>query len=472
MQKPLPEISMLGFVRFRQILRVIRLRPFDQSSEFGRSQERYRLIILSSSSSLVSKFFTAMMGLVSIRLSIDYLGKEQYGLWMVVTSLVVFLQVADFGIINGLTNAIAEAHGRSDREAASRYISSAVAATAFASLICLLPVILFSLWLPWDRILNMQEAGLLPLAQKCFLVSGIVFIFGLPVSVINRVFVGFQLGYIANLFQIVSSVCALIGLIAAIQLRLSLPWLVLLVSSGPVIGNLLLWLLLPRFLPWCRLGRRLINRAAVRRVARSSVPLFFFQIGALLTNQMVNVVVAQVGTLEMVADYNIILKFYLLIFTIGISLSAPFYPAIREAYERFEKQWVIQSIFRVVIIRLCVLLLPGAILIFFGDRLISFWMGQPLESHFGLLGWFAFLTSLLFVAISSTFSEILISLDVIWKQIKIVFLSAFFVLGGIYIGVPNMGLPAIFWAMAISTLIPIFWSAIKLKNQLNHISTR
>jgi len=452
-------------VRITQIFSVLRLTPFDTSTEDGRSKERYRLIALSSSSSLVTKLATSLIGLVTVPLTINYLGKELFGLWMVISSLVVWMQLADFGIINGLANALSEAHGRDDKIAACGYFTSALVATLVTSILCLLPMVLLALWLPWGSILKLQDPSLVQLASDCFLVAGLVFVVSLPVSVVNKVFIAYQLGYVANLIQIITSFLALVGVLLAIKLRLSLPWLVFLVSVGPVLGNLASWFILYRLLPWCHLEWQLINRSALHRVAHSSIPLFVFQVGALLVNQMVNVVIARVGTLTMVSDYNILLKIYMLIFTVGVSFSAPFYPAIREAYEKNERGWVFRSIRRVIAVRLGVLFLPGIILLLVGDRLIQLWIHQPISGEFGLFGWASFMICMLMSASSSTLGEILTSLDDIWSQIKIVFLSAFIVIVFMYVFIPKIGLMAIYLAFSISSIYPIYWGYRKLRRK-------
>src|SRR5512136_2603306 len=93
--------------RIRIYSEVLRFTPFDASTEHGRSKERYRLIAFSGISGLTARMIIALSGVVSVPLTVHYLGKEQFGLWMVVSSMVVWMQLADFGIGNGLTNAVA-----------------------------------------------------------------------------------------------------------------------------------------------------------------------------------------------------------------------------------------------------------------------------------------------------------------------------------------------------------------------------
>ena len=457
--------------RIRIYSEVLRFTPFDASTEHGRSRERYRLIAFSGISGLAAKMIIALSGLVSVPLTVHYLGKEQFGLWMVVSSLVVWMQLADFGIGNGLTNAVAEAYGRDDQNTASGLIATAFVAASGIAVFGLLTVYLLSLWLPWDVVLNLPRGELVHLASRCFFAAGVVFVVNIPFSLAGRVLIAYQRGYIANIVQIVSALVALVGLLTAIWLEFDIVWLVWFISSGPLVGNLLAWSILLKVLPWLRFRRKNITGRGMQRISKSSVPLFLFQIGALLVNQLVNIVIALVGSLKMVADYNITLKIYVFIFAVGISLSTPFYPAIREAYEKHEVNWAFKALKRVLFVRLGVLLPAGICLLFIGDEIIRIWIREPLESRFGFMGWFVFLSSLLFAAVSSTLSEVLISLDDIWAQIKMVFISAAVVILSMYIMIPHIGVTGVYLAMALSTLYAILWSwrRLKVKLQENYL---
>ena len=85
-----------------KILSALRLKPYNTETAEGRSRERYRRIALTTVTSLIAKGATSLIALVTIPLTINYFGKEQYGLWMIVSSVVIWLQLSDFGINNGL----------------------------------------------------------------------------------------------------------------------------------------------------------------------------------------------------------------------------------------------------------------------------------------------------------------------------------------------------------------------------------
>src|SRR5208283_4384594 len=80
---------------------LLRLKPFDTSTEQGRSRERYRRAALTTLTSVLARVITVSTSLITVRLTIRYLGTERYGLWMTITSVVSFLIFADLGIGNG-----------------------------------------------------------------------------------------------------------------------------------------------------------------------------------------------------------------------------------------------------------------------------------------------------------------------------------------------------------------------------------
>src|ERR1700720_3547426 len=110
--------------RVRAIYSLLRLRPFDTTAPQGRSNERHRLIIMTSLTSAIAKLITIGTALISVPLTLHYLGPERYGMWMTMSSFLVMLSFADLGIGNGLLTAVASAYGRDNRQEINRYVSS------------------------------------------------------------------------------------------------------------------------------------------------------------------------------------------------------------------------------------------------------------------------------------------------------------------------------------------------------------
>src|SRR5712692_8838613 len=77
--------------RLRQVRSVIRLEPFDASSAEGMSKERCRRIALTTVTSALAKGVGLATMLISVPLTVNYLGAERFGLWMTISSLIAVL---------------------------------------------------------------------------------------------------------------------------------------------------------------------------------------------------------------------------------------------------------------------------------------------------------------------------------------------------------------------------------------------
>jgi hypothetical protein len=123
--------------RLRGLLSLVRLQPYESSTPVGRARERQRRIALTALGSALARAIGLLTNLITVPLAIGYLGAERYGLWMTITSLIAMVNFLDLGIGNGLISAIAEAHGRNDREEARRYVSAATSVLSLISALLL-----------------------------------------------------------------------------------------------------------------------------------------------------------------------------------------------------------------------------------------------------------------------------------------------------------------------------------------------
>src|SRR5262245_19051992 len=101
----LPTISFL-LTKARDAAGLLRLRPFDTSTPELRSRERHRRVALSATAAAVSKCVMLGITMISLPLTLHYLGVERYELWVAMSAGIAMLTFTDFGIGNGLLNLI------------------------------------------------------------------------------------------------------------------------------------------------------------------------------------------------------------------------------------------------------------------------------------------------------------------------------------------------------------------------------
>lgn len=396
------------------------IRAAGEEAERRRTRDRH--LLASVVTSFIARGLTTLVGLVSLPLAFGYLGKPLYGLWAAVSSLVVWGSLFDLGVSRGLVNAMSEAHGRDDREMARQYLTTAVAGLSL--LACALGVIA-AIAVPsidWRGLLGAH--GVSPsLVRESVAASVATFVIGLPLGVVQNVYAAYQKLYVANIFAMVSSLSTLCGLVVAIRLHATLPVLILVLGmTGQAVAAFNLLWATRRSLPWLRIRLSAITKAAARRLWSSALPLFLFQIGALLVNETQLIILSRRTNLAVVADYAVLMRLYGAIAAFIALSSAAFSPTFREAFERRDVPWLRKTFNRLVYFRLTLAISACILLLGLGNKILEAWLRQHSVS-FSLSVWMAVAVLMPTAVWVTAFSDLLTSLDRIWPQVWLVLLN-------------------------------------------------
>jgi O-antigen/teichoic acid export membrane protein len=453
----------------------LRLRKFDTSTSEGRSKERYRRVALTAVASGIAKSISTITALITVPLTLTYLGAERYGLWMTISSVVLMLGFADLGLGNGLLNAISEANGKNDREAAANYVSSGFFMLGAMALLIVVVFIIAYPYVPWPSIFNIksklanQEVG--P-AMAAFMA---IYALNLPLGVVQRVQMGYQEGYKTNIFQCIGSVFGLIAVLLVIYVQGGLVWLVLAMGGGPTLALLINWVILFRLQsPWLRPRRRRATWASAKRIFRIGFLFFLLQLAVTLAFTSDNLVAAQVLGPEAVTQYSVPMRLFSILPMMMSLIMDPLWPAYGEAIVRGEMEWIQKTLFKSLLITFLIVPLPALFLVLFGVEIVHLWVGPEITPSFLLLAGMGVWSVLL--ALGSTLSMFLNGINIIKIQI---YSASLFGISALLLKIllaNTIGLPGIIWgtiiAYTLSTVIPYIiylpkiMSTIKLRH--NH----
>src|SRR5437763_12282212 len=101
-------------------------------------ERRSRSIVRGTAAAMVARGIGSLTGIITVPLTVRYLGAERYGAWMTISSVLVFLGFSDFGLASSLTNALGKAFGENDRERARRYVTTTLAALSAVAILFVL----------------------------------------------------------------------------------------------------------------------------------------------------------------------------------------------------------------------------------------------------------------------------------------------------------------------------------------------
>jgi O-antigen/teichoic acid export membrane protein len=408
-------------VEFKKLLSVITLKPFDTSTENGRSKERYRKIVLSAGSSAFYRIVTVATGLISIPLTVEYLGVERFSLWMVITSILALITFVDLGLGNGLVNAIAKSDGEDD----TGYVKKAISSTFF--LLLTLSIILCGLFfiiypfIDWGNVFNIKSQIAIDEAGPALAIFLVSFFLNLPLSIVQKIQLGYQHGYKNNLWLGLGSILSLIGILIAIYFKMGLPYLVGLMVAGPLISVILNGLflfkgrfyLIPRF--------KNFDITTSKKLLGVGIVFFFLQLFTVIGGSVDNIIIAQVLGASAVASYAITKKMFLAI-QISQFIIAPLWPAFSESIARKDYYWAKSTLKKILKISMLMGALTALPLVLFGQDIIKLWVNEDVVPTTTLLiGFFLFS---IFQNYGGSMSVFLNNNILIKKQLKFVAVSA------------------------------------------------
>ena len=378
----------------------------------------------------------------------------------------MWAQLFDFGILSGLTHALAEALGREDYDRAKNYVC-----TAFFLLLCIgilgmLIWVVAVLHIPWADFIQVESMQQADCLKKGIALVGAFFLTSLPFLLFSPVLHAMQKQYFIHAIYFISYLLNLLGLIVGIYYRCDLLGLLLLINLFAFIWYILCWIGITKKVAWARFSLQDVSYCGARRVGRSSIPLLLLQFINLLTSQFIPFVLGRVCTLKSVADFNVLWKVFFFLFLAMSMISSAYFPAIRQAFERGEKQWIRRILKQLALMLSAIALLGCSPLLICGNELVAFWIRMPLEQPLQSWEWIIYTLCVLVYILNFTLSGVLLILDRIALQIYLALLSSIFSIAAITWGIALVGLIAVFIGVGFSCFLSILFSFHLLKKIL------
>jgi O-antigen/teichoic acid export membrane protein len=315
--------------------------------KFDIGSDRTRLIKKNIIYSFVLKGISVLIQLALVPLCLGYLDKEQYGIWLTLSSIITWFHFFDIGLGSGLRNRLTEALAHNDKDLGKAYVSTSyfLHILIFGSLGLIF--IIVNPFLQWERILNTTALSgdtLEKLAGYIF----IIFMFRFVLMQIGIISYSHQLSSLNNLF---STAANIISLVIIFLLRKftdgNIIYLGITISIAPVIIYAIAsWYLFKR--KFAEVGPSIyyIQLRLSKNILNLGYKFLFVQLGAIVIFSSSNIIISQFFSPSEVTPYNIAYKYFQLpVMVYGIILS-PFWSAFTDAYSKKDYSWLKNSMKR------------------------------------------------------------------------------------------------------------------------------
>lgn len=308
----------------------------------GRSKEAVRNIVLS----LGAKGISMLASLLIVPITIDYINPTQYGIWLSLSQIIAWVNYFDFGMANGFRNKYAEAKALGNMELARQYLATtyfALSCIIIAVLVILLPANHF---IDWSALLHIDASYKDELRD----VFGIVLFF-------------FSINIVANIFSIllsadqkpgisslISGVAQLIslGVLFVISKTTdgSLTNLALYYSGIPAIVMLLASLFAFNFTKFKEVRPRIkdIRPALIKDILNLGIKFFVICLCMIAIFQITNIIISRELGPDSVTQYNIVFKYFSILFNIFLLIVTPFWSAFTDAFAKNDIAWMRSTI--------------------------------------------------------------------------------------------------------------------------------
>jgi O-antigen/teichoic acid export membrane protein len=423
------------------------------TSDPGR--ERYRRASITASATLVQKALTIVISFASVPLTVHYLGVERYGVWLTISSLLVWMAITDFGLSgNALVNVLSEAHGKEDRRSAQEYTSSTVwALSAVAALFAIAAIASFR-FIPWNTVFKVSTVPPHELALACGLTIAF-FIIGLPLSVQYSIYSAYQDGFLSNAWGISMNLASLIALVVVTRFHGGLPQLVLALSgTRTALGLINVYYMFFRRYRWLLPVYSAVRWHCLRRLFKLGAKYFVIQLGSLGMYQSQPMIITQIMGPAKVMIFVVAQKIITLPMDLVYMATAPLIPAFGEAKARNNWKWI-RGAYRNATLAALAVGIPVTLAIAVAAKpLIRVWAGPAALPDTSLIIWLS-IYNVIGVALMAS-GQLLIGVEKVNALVVSITLCSLGIIGlGILFG-HFSGLSGVAMAMAVSKLLT-FW---------------
>lgn len=433
----------LAFIRrITKFKMYFRWHPFEVLTDEGRRDERYRRALLTTAANILSKALAMLVLLLSVPLTIHYLGQERFGVWMTIASFSAMLTFMDLGIGNSLLNLVAQTQARSENERQVKIISNGLVILMIIGGLSCLVLLTIQHFIPWESVIKIKEIALRYEIKQSIITFILIFSLSIPLLGVQRIFLGLQEGYITYLVAAGGNATSLLALYFATRYHSGIP--VLLIAT---FGVQTICLLAPLFL---LVKRRLMALShlsihSMKNVApellKPGLVFFILQIGAMVGWGADILLISSLLGASYVAIFAVAQRLFQFVTQPLALLVSPFWATYADAIVRGDKLYARTTLKASMLFSAFASILVSGTFLLFHEEIINFWIGGDLVLPYGLVVGYAIWS--IIDSIGITFAMFLNGAGILRPQLLVVLMFTSITLPAKAYLLPKIGLSGI-----------------------------
>ena len=274
-------------------------------------------------------------------MTLGYISSELYGVWLTLSSIVIWFGFFDIGFTLGLKNKLAEAIALKDWNKGKSLIST----TYFLMLLIFIPLFIFlEIILPFLNIssfINVDYLYNYDIIRACRILI-LFFCLQMILNVVISVIAAFQRVALSSALYVIGNICSLLTIyIFTNTTAPSLSLLAIAISGMPVIVLLIAtFILYSNKLKSVRPSIIYIDKKYIKELLPLGFKFFLIQIQYVVLFQTTNILISNISGPKDVTAYNLAYKYISGVMMVYTIILSPLWPAFTDAYIKKDYVWM------------------------------------------------------------------------------------------------------------------------------------
>jgi O-antigen/teichoic acid export membrane protein len=368
--------------------------------------QRNRLLAKNVAFTSLFQLGSVLMGVILLPISLSLLPAKVYGIWLTVSSMLMWLSYLDLGLGSGLKNKLSEAVALSDFKKAKKLISTAYFTIILIMIAVSLVFFLFSNSINYLKIFgNPDPTSISPKSLNNLInIVAYIFILRFIFQLINPILDSIQKLFWSKLIFFISQLIIL-GLLVFVKLFANPNIIVLgiIYSLTPVccllIGTLIFFWKQKELRP----SIYYIDFGLIREIYSIGLRFLLIQLNMLVLFQSSNFIIINYIGSEDVVKYNIAFNLFSMMNIAFSTIASPYWSAYSSAWHQKDYSWITKAQKKLLFIWILIVSISGIVLIF-SEYVYLIWIKNQVKIPFSLsLVLFIYMSLFCFGMIYNTF---------------------------------------------------------------------
>lgn len=346
---------------------------------FTKGHERSVLLKLNIVSLFFLRGISIVVSFIVVPITINYLNPTEYGIWLTLSSILIWIDFFDVGIGHGLRNKLSEALAKKDYELGKSYVSTAFAFFILISVCFFIILSSINQFLNWSLILNISPSLGEYISEIILWLCGL-FCLRFMLRLLGVILLADQRPALDTLLNVISTLLSVIiifiltkttsGSLKFVAIAFSITYPIVFLIASIVLFNKRYKSISPSY--------KNVDVKYIKDLLGLGIKFFIIQLSVLLIFSSSNFIIIRLYGAKEVTSYNIAYKYFNIVMVIFVIIVTPMWSAFTNAYTKNDFEWIRNSVKKIQKLWYFSIIL-AILLVFISTFFYDFWIGETVH---------------------------------------------------------------------------------------------